>query len=682
MGALSPLVDILTTISFIYAILFRKAQNTSPFIYYSILLLVFLLFILQKTTKEPGRKTKLSVFAFLLATTGFLITGGFHSSLSLMLPFLLFNTALNASIFPVLLTSIVFIFAINISILFDDSVRSLFFTINSLGLTVALGSLFLSRSKSTTIPSTMPPESQEKEKAKSTIQEETRKTYDPDALIKFHTRIRRSSTLEEVFEVLVNFLSEETGIDQIVVYFDSIETFYHFKLISHQLVSTNITSNIDYELRNPPDTFQYEDTVFYQITKLPEGIIYLPEILLSDEQQPYIKLACDLAAYRAIELNLKESEKQLLNRFNSIYSTSKKISTVQDLRPIIESAAEAVKTMTGMQKSIVCLCSSPDEIEVAFNDKTKTIVKGIMEEHPEKMWAKTFLKISENALEIEKPVLATFSESKLTMLCIPIIYQNKKYGVLAGITSLNKEEARKDLKTMEIISSMIASALNNLEIIRKREEYAVTIERDRIAREMHDNLIQTLFSLLLAIETISRRSDITKESLQEEINEIKLRLQKAIQETRESIMSLYPKALSEHGLLSTINRYLTNYQEVRFSLESDAIPENLSLNVENAILRIIQESVSNAVRHGKATEIDIALKSQDNSIYLRISDNGSGFDASEVDKIINSGEHFGFNSMFERVKEFNGEINITSKPGHGTVIEVIFPQFVDSENER
>lgn len=206
------------------------------------------------------------------------------------------------------------------------------------------------------------------------------------------------------------------------------------------------------------------------------------------------------------------------------------------------------------------------------------------------------------------------------------------------------------------------------------------IERKRIARELHDSIVQNLTNLVHKTELCTKLVDMdpirAKLELQTMINTIKT----TINEMRNVIYDLRPMSLDDLGLVITVSRYIKQF------IDSNRI--KVSLNVENerkifsdiidlTLFRIIQEACNNALKHANATEINISLIYNEDSINLTIEDNGCGFDQTEnkVEKYSeNKSLHgFGLPMMKERVGLLSGKLDIESKVNKGTKVSVCVP---------
>lgn len=630
-----------------------------------IFLVILTAFLIATIWDERLRRNPIFIiFETITASLAIVLTGYLKSA---FLPFLLatfISASINSNLLTTFVTGIFIVLIANLHLLREA--KNLLLPANFLAFTFFTLGLFNNYTNRTV-------KSTRKTSAAESTEHlvETEKVRD---LIEFQKNIKNSSSFRDLYLAFLNFISS-FDLNEFLIYFNQTETFYFSTLKEGEAKTEDITKNIDFEPRNPPELISYDNKEFQKISSLPEITIYLSEKDLEDLDYTTLKLASDLFAHRAAELYLSEAEKQLLSRLSTLYDTSKQVTKDIQLYPIMESAAEAVKKMTGMQKSIICLCEKPEKIEESFYDKNLTIIKGILTEHPEKIWVTGFFRAAKDALINKKPVLASFSEFSLNLLCVPIIFQNRVFGIVGGITSLPKEDAKKDLKTMEVIAALIGSAKANAELLKRRESFVINLERDRIAKDMHDNLIQSLFSILLLIEVASKNIKEDPDKASEVLNELKERIQQSIRDTREMIISLYPKSLSEEGLISALEGIIFELRtsERNIVLDADSLPTSIPIEVENAILRIVQEACSNAIRHGNAKNIKIKIYSDEDNIHLTIIDDGAGFDTSEINKYLTSPEHMGISSIVSRVNSLGGKIDFESIPSKGTKVKVVLP---------
>lgn len=653
--------DVLRLLAILISIfIFPQLKNHFVFVlFFFVLLVITITRIWQNNLKD---NSLFLVVEIILSGLAILFTGHLNSPFLIYLLTAFISSSKNLPAGLLFFSSVFVFITLNLSLILSNLFASYGFITNTfIAFFILLAVLSRRNSK--------------EEKLKQSISYTNEKLF--ENLKQSSRNFKNASTMADLYREMLRFLSQ-FGIQEFLVYFPNLESFYYVHSADNPQVE-NITTQIDFEPRYPPDVITFIGKEFSVQTNLPDIVIYLPEKELGDLEQNFLKLGADFAAYRAAEIYLSESEKQLLERFSALYDASQMISSEPEVKQAIEFAATSVKKMTGMQKSVVCLCELPEKINEAFNDPEKTVVKGRLEEHPEKIWLQGFLKAAAETIKNKKPVIAQFTKFGANLLCLPITYGDRVFGVIAGITSLEKAEAIKDLRTMEIIASILALYLANLELIKKREAAAVSQERDRIAREMHDNQIQSLFSLLLLVETFANEVSSNPEVAKERLEEIKKRIQNIIKETREMIVRLYPSSLSAEGFDRTIKKMLSSFKGIEFEFDLEPLPENVSFPLQNAILRITQEAVNNAVKHGNANKIYISLKNDSSSLILTIKDNGNGFDISKLETFIDSKNHFGISSIIYRTKSFGGSYELDSAPGKGTEWKIVFPLKPDHE---
>jgi len=208
-----------------------------------------------------------------------------------------------------------------------------------------------------------------------------------------------------------------------------------------------------------------------------------------------------------------------------------------------------------------------------------------------------------------------------------------------------------------------------------RRVRAVLDERVRIARDLHDGIIQTLYALGLGLEGVLLSLDTSKETAKEEIKSIMNSLNTAIKDVRGYIMNLKTpnEDVSLDEQIRLLVRQLQREARVPVRLRAEAIEAGIVSGeaIEN-ILLIIREAVSNATRHAKASEIKITLVRDERAINLSVADDGVGFDPSEAPQG-SAGEHLGLDNMRRRAEGIGGHLSIHAEPGHGTEVLLRLP---------
>ncbi|WP_199616774.1 sensor histidine kinase [Paenibacillus alkalitolerans] len=225
-----------------------------------------------------------------------------------------------------------------------------------------------------------------------------------------------------------------------------------------------------------------------------------------------------------------------------------------------------------------------------------------------------------------------------------------------------------------ILESAKNRQLLGLKIILAQEE-----ERRRIAREIHDGPAQSMANLILRTEIAERmlakgELDVVKG----ELGELKGQVRTELEEVRKIIFNLRPMALDDLGLTPTIRKLTKDFEEknrIRTKLDVKGKERRLNSGLEVALFRLVQESLSNIVKHAEASYVHVELTYGAETVSVVVQDNGVGFDKAKMAlKLREEGnDHFGLVGMKERVELLEGNIEIESNVNAGTKITIEVP---------
>jgi two-component system sensor histidine kinase DegS len=200
------------------------------------------------------------------------------------------------------------------------------------------------------------------------------------------------------------------------------------------------------------------------------------------------------------------------------------------------------------------------------------------------------------------------------------------------------------------------------------------MERQRIAREIHDGPAQAIANVVLRLEIVNKVYEKNPASVPEELTKMKELAQIALNEIRGFIFDLRPMTLQDLGLAATIKRVIhtMNTPEatlIQFILEGDE--REIQPDVKLALFRIAQESLNNMRKHAKAKSCWVHLKYLKDKVVLIVEDDGQGFDESKVADYQRKYISFGLLGMRERADDIGASFEISSKPGEGTKVTLI-----------
>jgi signal transduction histidine kinase len=251
-----------------------------------------------------------------------------------------------------------------------------------------------------------------------------------------------------------------------------------------------------------------------------------------------------------------------------------------------------------------------------------------------------------------------------------------KGEVIAAFYLANRRGAAEftdyDQELIETLAAHAAIAIENARLYERSRELSIVEERNRLARELHDSVTQTLFSMSLTAESAATLSESDPAQAKEQILVVRHLATEALQEMRSLIFELRPAELEAEGLVATLRKRVdvlrrVYHQEIELDVRAE---RRLDPETEKQLFRIVQEALHNALRHSQGTSLAVELSMQNGQVVASVSDDGIGFDPEAARH--RSGR-LGLTSMQERAQELGGQVDIRSRPGAGTEVHVEVP---------
>ena len=263
---------------------------------------------------------------------------------------------------------------------------------------------------------------------------------------------------------------------------------------------------------------------------------------------------------------------------------------------------------------------------------------------------------------------ALLKEGIRSFVHLPIVVDHKVAGVFnVGFTKPNLMGD----DTMRLFSALTHRAsisIANMELFEQTKDLAVMEERNRLARDLHDSAKQKAFAALAQLGTARGILNGQGNSVTLHLNEAENLVTDVIQELTFLVQEIYPIALQEKGLVTTLREHVfewENRNDTNIQLTTH-YERRLPLDVEQALYRVTQEALANVARHSHARRVDVSLMYNGDSVQLSVSDDGCGFD-------VNTKHGMGLRSIRERISSIRGTVQIQSAPGHGTRLLVQVP---------
>jgi signal transduction histidine kinase len=234
-----------------------------------------------------------------------------------------------------------------------------------------------------------------------------------------------------------------------------------------------------------------------------------------------------------------------------------------------------------------------------------------------------------------------------------------------------KEEKSLVIEQLEKNEQQLKAAFEGMRKLASRLLNAKEEERKAISRELHDQFGQSLTAIQIGLQLYRRQHPLNSEPIDASVNNI----QTMIKQVRAFSFDLRPSLLDDVGLTAATNDLiakLANTVDYPIYFRADDNFPQLNPELSTTLFRVIQESLTNAIRHAQATRIEVSLSFDGSTIRSVISDNGIGFDVATIKEKISEGGHLGLLGVEERVYSQHGILSIETQPGAGTMITTEF----------
>jgi signal transduction histidine kinase len=266
------------------------------------------------------------------------------------------------------------------------------------------------------------------------------------------------------------------------------------------------------------------------------------------------------------------------------------------------------------------------------------------------------------------PVMRTF-------LGVPIIAGGE---ILAELFLAEKEGGGDftddDQRLVEMLAAHAALAVVNAQLHERARELSIVEERTRIARDLHDSVTQTLFSLSLVTESAATLAGAQAEPrLTNQLDQLRQLSRTALEEMRALVETLRGTDVDREGLETALNKrvdLLRAVHDVPITLEIRGSLPQRAESLTREVLKIANEALANALQHADAAKIALTLDGDATRLRLTVTDDGSGFDLAET---VKRSRRLGLSSMRERAEALGGTLRIESEPGAGTTVRLEVP---------
>ncbi len=250
------------------------------------------------------------------------------------------------------------------------------------------------------------------------------------------------------------------------------------------------------------------------------------------------------------------------------------------------------------------------------------------------------------------------------VLAVPLLVGDEAYGCLVLYYSEPRTFLDDDIGLAAAFAEQAVLAIQNARLRQRAGQAAVIEERARLARDLHDSVTQSLYSLTLLAEGWRRLAEAGRLCGEDPLVEVGAIAQQALKEMRLMVYELRPPALEKEGLLGALHQRLAVVEQ-RAGVEARLVAEDiveLPAPVEEGLYRTAIEALNNALKHAAATTVTVWLRTGPDRVEMEVVDNGRGFDPGAVAQ----DRGIGLDSMRERAEKLGGTVAIQAAPGEGT----------------
>ena len=258
---------------------------------------------------------------------------------------------------------------------------------------------------------------------------------------------------------------------------------------------------------------------------------------------------------------------------------------------------------------------------------------------------------------------------------IPFLAARQVVGVMTLSSKTDRTYSIRELDLLTTIGMWTGTAIQNAQLQQQTKHIAVLEERERIGMDLHDGVIQSLYSLGLTLDYVKAILEEDSKESMEKLNFATDNINSTIVDIRTYISDLRPRQMQENlsfkENLEVLLQEFRNNSQISADIQDD-IEGQLELNYHNTLtlFRIVQESLSNTARHSKAQNAELRLWEEESQIYLEIIDNGEGFNTDKTETNLGHG----LANMQRRIRKAGGGIQIDSSPGNGTKVIAWVPK--------
>jgi len=404
------------------------------------------------------------------------------------------------------------------------------------------------------------------------------------------------------------------------------------------------------------------------------------------------RLMKTLAAYAAVAITNAQLYNHILKRDKTLNQQNQDLSLINDLAQTVASSWDIKEIMSQTLKHVMANLEV-DTGEIFLRDRggkdlRLSLLRG---SDYDAFHRKSVFRVGEGLVgkvaELNKPLVIHDLEHDprilrtsipgagfLTVAGIPLQARRKVIGVLTLASKRERIYPERELDLLVTIGTWAGTAIENARLQQQSQRVAILEERERIGMDLHDGIIQSLYSIGLTLDYVKAILDEDKEESLEKLNLAVDGINNAISDIRSYVSDLRPRKMVEtktfpENLELLLQEFETNANIIG-SLD-DQTREPLQIPYQNAVtlFHITQEALSNIARHADATRAEVQLWKEDGKVFLQVDDDGKGFNLDQTEANLGHG----LSNMQRRTRKVGGDLTINSAPLQGTTVRAWVP---------
>ena len=414
------------------------------------------------------------------------------------------------------------------------------------------------------------------------------------------------------------------------------------------------------------------------------GNLYLTEKAggpFTEEDEDLTQLLAAQAAVAIENARLYESSSRWLRQLESLAEIGNALTTEVELEPLLGIIARNLRELVAARLVLIALPESKDAVRIAAADGENAgeVIATVLDLRGSKVGRILERGRSERVdAVVDDPEVDQHFTRRLgvtSALYVPLVVYGRPIGVVVAHDKLGSDPRfhAEDVRLAEMLASRAAMAVDQAERVSRdavrRVVDAQEQERARLARELHDETGQALTSILLGLKALDE-SVATLEG-RTRVAELRALVVSTLRDVRGLAVELRPAALDDFGLVPALERLADTFREragVEVAIEAELGEARLDPSLETTLYRIVQEALTNVLKHAAAEHVSISLVRKDGSISAVVEDDGRGFTPEAPRR-----EALGLVGMRERAGLLGGKMTIESAPGAGTTLVVEVP---------